>query len=85
MATFFQLFANPLQRLLLDAQLVLQTPVQGLDLVFSTAKLRHQPRILDGDGALLGEIHDHGQGLVVENALAQTMVHVDRPHHVPLD
>ena len=42
-------------------------------------QLGQQPRVLDGDGRLLGEVQHQAHVVLIERALAQPVVDVDGP------
>ncbi len=66
-------------------QLDLEAAVEGLDLAFASAQLGEQPRVLDGDGRLIGDVDHEPDVVVVEHALAQAVVGVDRADGATLD
>ena len=68
----------PDQLLAPGGQLHLEPAVQRLDLALAAAQLGEQARVLERDRRLLREIEHQPHVVLIERALAQAVVDVDR-------
>ena len=85
LAVVAQLLFDPGQLLAPRGQLHLEPAVERLDLALAAAQLGQQARVLERDRGLLGEIEHQPHVVLVERALAQPVVDVDRAGDPSLD